>query len=92
MGARVIATVGKKITELTPSRGFAAELAAASTVVHALLEDPNVDPKRVSVEGHADSQPLVPNDSAENRAQNRRVELVIQRGSDTSSDEVLNFQ
>jgi PiT family inorganic phosphate transporter len=26
-------TVGKRITELTPSRGFAAELAAASTVV-----------------------------------------------------------
>ncbi|MDH5767024.1 MAG: inorganic phosphate transporter [Gammaproteobacteria bacterium] len=32
-GRRVIATVGKKITELTPSRGFAAELAAATTVV-----------------------------------------------------------
>ncbi len=32
-GFRVIATVGKKITELTPSRGFAAELAAATTVV-----------------------------------------------------------
>lgn len=32
-GWRVISTVGKKITELTPSRGFAAELAAASTVV-----------------------------------------------------------
>ena len=28
-----MATIGKKITELTPSRGFAAELAAASTVV-----------------------------------------------------------
>lgn len=26
-------TIGKKITELTPSRGFAAELGAASTVV-----------------------------------------------------------
>jgi PiT family inorganic phosphate transporter len=26
-------TVGKKITELTPSRGFAAELAAATTIV-----------------------------------------------------------
>ena len=32
-GWRVIQTIGKKITELTPSRGFAAELAAASTVV-----------------------------------------------------------
>jgi len=31
----VIATVGKEITELTPSRGFAAELATASTVVGA---------------------------------------------------------
>ena len=32
-GWRVIRTVGKKITELTPSRGFSAELAAATTVV-----------------------------------------------------------
>jgi len=32
-GWRVIQTIGRKITELTPSRGFAAELAAASTVV-----------------------------------------------------------
>ncbi len=32
-GARVMATIGQKITELTPSRGFAAELAAAATVV-----------------------------------------------------------
>ncbi len=32
-GAKVIATVGEKITQLTPSRGFAAELAAASTIV-----------------------------------------------------------
>ena len=32
-GVRVITTVGHKITHLTPSRGFAAELAAASTIV-----------------------------------------------------------
>ncbi len=33
LGYRVMKTVGKKITELTPSRGFCAELAAAATVV-----------------------------------------------------------
>lgn len=32
-GFKVMATIGKKITELTPSRGFAAELGAATTVV-----------------------------------------------------------
>ncbi len=32
-GRHVIATVGKRITQLTPSRGFAAELAAATTIV-----------------------------------------------------------
>jgi PiT family inorganic phosphate transporter len=32
-GWKVITTIGRKITELTPSRGFAAELGAAATVV-----------------------------------------------------------
>ena len=31
-GRRVMATIGEKITELTPSRGYAAEFAAASTI------------------------------------------------------------
>jgi len=66
--------------------------ARAVTVVHALLDDINVDPKRIAVEGHADSQPLVPNDSVENRAINRRVELIIQRGSDLDNGTLLELQ
>ena len=33
LGYRVIATFGRNITELAPSRGFTAELVAATTVV-----------------------------------------------------------
>ncbi len=32
-GYKIMATIGKKITELTPSRGFSAEFAAATTIV-----------------------------------------------------------
>lgn len=34
-GWRVIETIGKKITELTPTRGFAAEISAAATILAA---------------------------------------------------------
>ena len=56
--------------------------ARAVTVVHALLMNPGVSEDRVLVEGHADSKPLVPNDSPENRAKNRRVELILVRGEE----------
>ncbi len=61
--------------------------ARAVTVLHALLNNPNVDPQRVTVKGHADSKPLVENDSRENRAVNRRVELIIERGKDQDAGE-----
>ncbi len=50
------------------------ELAAgrAVTVAHSLLSDGTIDPNRLVIEGHADTDPLVPNDSYENRAKNRR--------------------
>ena len=34
-------------------------------------------PERYTVEGHADNEPLVKNDSAVNRARNRRVDIIV---------------
>lgn len=50
--------------------------ARASSVVRALIDN-GVPGKRLSVVGLASNQPLVPNDSAENRARNRRVLITI---------------
>jgi len=64
--------------------------ARAVTVVHALLRNPNVKPERVLIEGWADTKPLVANDTPENRAQNRRVELLVRRGKDEELGELPN--
>lgn len=55
------------------------ELAAgrAVTVAHWLLSDGTIDPNRLVVEGHADTDPLGPNNSYVNRAKNRRVEIIL---------------
>lgn len=51
--------------------------ARAVSVVHELTQTRAMDADRIMAAGHADSHKLVPNDSAENRAKNRRVELKI---------------
>ena len=51
--------------------------ARAVSVVHRLLQEPGLDPDKVMASGHADSHPLAPNDTEENRAINRRVEIRI---------------
>jgi chemotaxis protein MotB len=66
--------------------------ARAVTVVHALLMNPGVSQERVLVEGHADSHPLAPNDSPENRAKNRRVELVLVRNEETGTQEAKDVE
>jgi type VI secretion system protein ImpK len=42
-----------------------------------MLIDGGVTAERVRTEGRADSEPVAPNDTAENRARNRRVEVVV---------------
>ena len=50
--------------------------ARASSVARMLIDN-GVSAKRLAVVGLASNQPLMPNDSAENRARNRRVTLMI---------------
>jgi len=49
----------------------------ATSVVRYLIKFQNVDPKRLAAISYADQKPLVPNDSPEHRAENRRIEVLI---------------
>ena len=49
----------------------------ATTVVRILQETYNIDPKRMTAAGRSEYLPLVENNSAENRARNRRTRIVI---------------
>jgi len=53
----------------------------AATVVHFFIQRGDIDPERMEIRAHSDNQPLVPNDSWENRAQNRRVEISVLHGN-----------
>ncbi|MFT4797198.1 MAG: chemotaxis protein MotB [Candidatus Azotimanducaceae bacterium] len=69
---------------------WALSSARAVSVAHGLFEGGYLKEQRFSVKGYAETRPLVDNDSAENRAQNRRVEIVISQGIDNETDEQLN--
>ena len=57
--------------ELSASRAIA--------VMRYMVENGGLDPKKLGTAGYADQRPLVPNDTRENRAKNRRVEFLCQR-------------
>jgi chemotaxis protein MotB len=51
--------------------------ARASAVVAYLVEQSGFDPMRLSAAGYGEFHPRVPNDTPENRARNRRIDVVI---------------
>jgi chemotaxis protein MotB len=63
-------------TEEFPSN-WELSIARAVAVIKYVIRDGGVDPKRLSAVGYGDSRPVVPNDTPEQRAKNRRVELVL---------------
>ncbi len=65
----------------------------ALSVAHELFRGQVIDHNRFMITGFADTKPLFANDKEENRAKNRRVEIVIHQGLDTeTSDELKKMQ
>ncbi len=56
----------------------------AATVVHFFIQQGEIDPERMEIRAHSDNQPLAPNDSWDNRARNRRVEISVLHGNTQS--------
>ncbi len=59
----------------------------ALSVAQEIFADGRIDQSKYQVIGYADTKAIAPNDTAANRALNRRVEIVIQKGKD---EELLN--
>ncbi|MGL5390104.1 MAG: flagellar motor protein MotB [Shewanella sp.] len=60
----------------------------AVAVAHELVQVKGFDPKRMKVVGMASNNPLVANNSPQNRALNRRVEIAIEQGKAKESQEI----
>ncbi len=65
-------------TEEFPSN-WELSLLRAGKVARFLITESGLDEKRFYVTGHASFEPVVANDTAENRAANRRVEIILTR-------------
>ena len=62
--------------------------ARAAAVARELLKTKELERKRFHVIGHAETMPIRDNDSAENRAYNRRVEIIIVMGNQVVGSEI----
>ncbi|MGL5628767.1 MAG: MotB family protein, partial [Plesiomonas shigelloides] len=55
----------------------------AASVALGMLDEKGMSPNRIVVQGVADTQPLVPNDTDQHRKENRRVEIALTQGKPT---------
>jgi chemotaxis protein MotB len=61
-------------TRLYPSN-WELSVARSTNVLKYFINRNGIDPSRLSIKGYADQKPLAVNDTSDNRAQNRRVEI-----------------
>jgi len=51
----------------------------ATNVVHFFINECSIAPSRLTATGNAEYKPVKPNDTAENRQQNRRIDIVVSK-------------
>ncbi len=67
--------IGSRLAERFPSNW---ELSTArATTVARYLQDKGIDPKLLSACGYSEFRPVSPNDTDENKAKNRRIEIAL---------------
>jgi len=62
--------------------------ARAVSVAHEMMLATNIPSNRFLIQGFADTEPMVPNDTPANRAKNRRVEIILQQGEDKDGKDI----
>jgi chemotaxis protein MotB len=62
----------------------------ALSVAHELLEFDELADERFLIIGHADTRPHMENSSIENRASNRRVEIIVRQDLDEETSDTIN--
>ena len=62
----------------------------ATEVVRYIIEKSDIPPKMISAAGYAEFRPLLPNTTPENRAVNRRIELIIEKPNGKTRVEIRN--
>jgi chemotaxis protein MotB len=70
-------TDNQPITGGPYASNWALSAARAVAVVQDLISDHGIDPARLEATGNSDTRPVVANNTAQHRAENRRVEIVI---------------
>jgi len=68
--------IGQKIAEKYPTN-WELGAARAANVAEFLRKDVGVDPRRIAVVSYSMYRPIVPHTTKENRAKNRRIEIVV---------------
>jgi chemotaxis protein MotB len=62
--------------------------ARAVSVAHEMMLATDIPSDRFLIQGFADTEPMVPNDTPANRAKNRRVEIILQQGEDKDGEDI----